>query len=103
MNVVLFHPNKKNLLIAALQSGTISILNYKKKRICRNLCGHKIWLLALDSSPDGKTLASGSGTIVKTEIKLWNLATFAEIKTLSGHGCRVYSLDFSPNGKTLVS
>ena len=50
--------------------------------------------------PDGKSLASGSED---NTIKLWNLETFAETKTLSDHGGWVYSVSFSPNGKTLAS
>ncbi|WP_414579649.1 WD40 repeat domain-containing protein, partial [Anabaena sp. CCY 9402-a] len=51
-------------------------------------------------SPDGKTLASGSGD--KT-IKLWNLETGKEIRTLNGHSEFVWSVSFSPDGKTLAS
>ena len=51
-------------------------------------------------SPDGKTLASGSHDIT---IKLWNLETFAEIKTLKGHSREVHSVSFSLDGKTLVT
>ncbi len=51
-------------------------------------------------SPDGKTLVSGSqdGTI-----KLWNVETGEEIRTLQGHDDYVRSVNFSPDGKTLVS
>ena len=51
-------------------------------------------------SPDGKTLASGS---YDNTIKLWNLATGEEIRTLQGHSSPVYSVAISPDGKTLVS
>ncbi|MHC5825765.1 MAG: WD40 repeat domain-containing protein, partial [Nostoc sp.] len=51
-------------------------------------------------SPDGKTLSSGS---YDHTIKLWNLATGEQIRTLTGHSEQVYSLAFSPDGKTLVS
>jgi WD40 repeat protein len=51
-------------------------------------------------SPDGKTLASGSDD--KT-IKLWNLETGKEIRTLQGHDNFVNSVSFSPDGKTLAS
>jgi WD40 repeat protein len=51
-------------------------------------------------SPDGKTLASGS---YDNTIKLWNVETGKEIRTLSGHNDSVISVSFSPDGKTLAS
>ncbi|MEG4123042.1 AAA-like domain-containing protein, partial [Microcoleus sp. Pol14D5] len=51
-------------------------------------------------SRDGKTLASASDD---NTIKLWNLQTQTEIKTLTGHSNEVYSVVFSPDGKTLAS
>ena len=43
-----------------------------------------------------------SGSDDKT-IKLWNVKTGQEIRTLKGHDGYVYSVNFSPDGKTLVS
>jgi WD40 repeat protein len=62
------------------------------------LKGHMGWVTSVAYSPDGKTLASGSG-----EIKLWDIATGKEQATLKGHTFSVKSVAFSPDGKTLVS
>ncbi|MCA2659044.1 MAG: WD40 repeat domain-containing protein [Microcystis sp. M049S2] len=43
-----------------------------------------------------------SGSVDKT-IKLWNVETGKEIRTLKGHDDLVTSVNFSPDGKTLVS
>jgi WD40 repeat protein len=45
-------------------------------------------------------LVSGSGD---NTIKLWNVETGQEIRTLNGHDSSVRSVNFSPDGKTLVS
>lgn len=58
----------------------------------------KIWSLAF--SPDGKTLASGSGD---TFVYLWDPATGKQIRRLDGHQHWVRSVAFSPDGKTLAS
>ena len=62
--------------------------------------GHTSSVDSVSFSPDGKTLASGSGD--KT-IKLWNVVTGQLINTLNGHSRDITSVSFSPDGKTLAS
>ena len=77
----------------ALQSIVYKIREFK------TLKGHSdiVWSVAF--SPDGKTLAAGSGD--KT-VKLWNLEG-KELQTLKGHSDIVYSVAFSPDGKTIAT
>jgi len=62
--------------------------------------GHVNDVLSVAFSPDGKTLASGSQD---NTIKLWEVATGRELRTLSGHFGSVFSVAFSADGQTLAS
>ncbi len=51
-------------------------------------------------SPDGTTLASGTGY---GAVSLWDVVTLESVGTLSGHRSGVASVSFSPDGATLAS
>ncbi|MEH1977938.1 MAG: ribosome assembly protein 4, partial [Nostoc sp.] len=89
--------------VATLQQAVYLQPNEKKENRAieiNTLEGHSSLVYSVGFSPDGKTLASGSGD--KT-IKLWDVSTGKAIKTLTGHSSLVNSVGFSPDGKTLAS
>ena len=60
---------------------------------------------AVDFSPDGKTLAVGSGEPSRTgDITIWDLASGKLVRAMHDlHSDTVLSLDFSPDGKLMAS
>ena len=61
--------------------------------------GHIAPVYAVAVSPDNKLLASGGSD---GNIKLWNIETGQEIRTLASQPTFISSLAFSPDGKTLA-
>src|ERR1039458_7435779 len=62
--------------------------------------GHVDDVTSMTWSPDGKTLASGSGDHT---VKLWDAGSGQLLRTLSGHAGHVWSVAWNPDGKTLAS
>jgi len=58
--------------------------------------------IAFAFSPDGSTLATGSG-FAETVVRLWDVASGIEVGRLEGHYASVFDLLFWPDGRTLAS
>ncbi|MCK5548749.1 MAG: WD40 repeat domain-containing protein, partial [Thermoplasmata archaeon] len=76
----------------------------------KTLSGHEGSVLALQWSPDGARIASGSGTdkddihnIPENMIKIWDFTTGNAMANLTGHTDGVMDVKWSSNGSRLVS
>ncbi|MGA3167229.1 MAG: hypothetical protein ABSF14_14065 [Terriglobia bacterium] len=56
--------------------------------------------VALSVSPDGRWLASGG---LDRAVKLWEVGTGRQLRTLAGHRDLIYSIAVSPDGKLLAT
>jgi WD40 repeat protein/tetratricopeptide (TPR) repeat protein len=96
--------------------GEIYIWEVATGREVRVLRGQHSCINSVAFSPDGRLLASGSGRPLgflmgmgrkaeptPGEIKIWDVASGQEVRTLRGHGAGVNGVAFSPDGSHLVS
>ncbi len=84
-------------------SPQITNQNHQNISLVAILQGHSAQVHSIAFSPDGKTLASGSGYKDKNNhIKLWDVGTGQEISTITEHSGGVGSIAFSPDGRTLA-
>ena len=65
-----------------------------------DLRGHTFPVVAIDYSPNGRQLISGSDD---KSIKIWDTASGELIKTLNGHLSPVRSVQYSPEGNLILS
>ena len=89
----------------------IRLWNTHTGELIKTLIGHTSVVNSVVFSPDGNTIASGSGhwrgfegvESAGEEVRLWNTHTGELIKTLIGHEDVVSSVVFSPDGNLIVS
>src|SRR5262249_29699018 len=99
-------------LASACWDQTVKLWEVAAGKERATLKGHKLQVLYVAFTPDGRTLATTSGEADSPiadvnekpgEIKLWDAFTGKELASLKGHTFRVWSVVFAPNGKTMAT
>jgi WD40 repeat protein/tRNA A-37 threonylcarbamoyl transferase component Bud32 len=62
--------------------------------------GHEAPVVAVDYSPNGRHVATGS---LDHTARLWDAATGKQVAVFGGHACGVYLVQFSPDGRRVLS
>jgi WD40 repeat protein/tRNA A-37 threonylcarbamoyl transferase component Bud32 len=100
-----FTPDGK-FIVTASSDRTVKVFDAATRKVVRNFTAHNQPVAAVRVSPDGKTVASGSGGFAQTEpgkILLWSLDDGEVLKSLEAHAAPIAKLRFSPDGTRLVS
>ena len=101
MNTLASGPNTASkLALGAALVCLMLITTYGQKPELVVQSGHSDTINSVAFSPNGEVLATGS---TDKTIKLWDVATGLELRTLTGHADFVNSVAFSPDGKIVAS
>ena len=93
-----------NSLLAIGRYQEVELLAADNGQSAGKFTGHANQVRALAFSPDGKVLAAAGGNPAQFgEIKLWDVATRKELRTIRGHRDNIFAVAFSPDGKTVAT
>ena len=98
-------PRRERLAVAGGPSGRFGEIkiwdvHQPKPKLRSTIHGHRDTILAIAFSPDGKSIASASYDKL---VKVWDVDTGKQLKSLKEHTDAVYAVAFMPDGKRLVS
>jgi WD40 repeat protein len=97
VNCVAFSSDGRTMASSS-EDGTVRIWDWPTGKELRVLAGHDTFAESVAFSPDGHTLASGSGTA----IRLWDVVTGKPLRTFDAKTSAVDSVAFSPDGRTVA-
>jgi WD40 repeat protein len=92
--------NPEGTILAAAVDWVVKLINIEKRYDKLELKGHRGSVNAVAFSPDGATIATGSGD---RTVKLWDAATGRERATFKWPIGRVYCLAFAPDGLRIAA
>jgi WD40 repeat protein/serine/threonine protein kinase len=101
-----FHPDGRRLAVTAPQGHVVSILDATTGKTLKELNGHRVLVMNVAFSAEGRYLASCDGDMAASdpgEIKVWDVASGRPVRSFRGHIDPVLCVAFSPDGKRLVS
>ncbi len=101
------HPTDPDLLATAGDDGMIRLWRFESDptptlRSIGQFGAHAGAIFTLAFSPDGRLIASGSGTPEARDVRLWDVANGRELAALDLFEMGVFELAFSPDGRWLA-
>jgi WD40 repeat protein len=99
-NVVGFSPDGTRVVLAAGGLPAPRVWEVATGRELLVLAGHDAPVVAVDYSPDGRHVVTGS---VDHTARVWDAATGKPVAVFRGHACGICAVRFSPDGRRVLS
>jgi RNA polymerase sigma factor (sigma-70 family) len=102
-----FAPDGKLLAASGPGEKAVTLWDARTGERRHTLAGHGSFVSSVAFSPDGRTLATGSASVVGGkivgEVKLWQVSTGTLQRTLAWEGTQVWCVAFAPGGGTVAA
>ncbi|PRP88193.1 WD repeat-containing protein 61-like [Planoprotostelium fungivorum] len=95
-----FGQHNTPVLITGSDDMHVKIHDLSSNHVIGSVSGHASWVLAVATSPNGKTFATGSSD---KKVKLWDLSSRQCQHTFAEHDDQVWSVAFDATGDKLAS